>query len=137
MDSRSPSPLLPVACLIFLTTASACGPLADHEVSPELGSDESAASVIPGFQVNCFYSHRLKDDPIVFPGTPGAAHMHDFFGNRSTDAFSTTASLRAASTNCQNSDDKSGYWAPTLYSRGSRSLRHGCTRTTDGDRSRI
>jgi hypothetical protein len=34
-----------------------------------------------------------SDDPIVFPRQPGAAHQHDFFGNTSTNAYSTDASL--------------------------------------------
>ena len=33
------------------------------------------------FVLRCKYSHTLMDDPIVFPGRPGASHMHDFFGN--------------------------------------------------------
>ena len=27
------------------------------------------------FLADCPYSHRLPDDPIVFPGLPGASHM--------------------------------------------------------------
>ena len=33
------------------------------------------------FVLRCGYSHSLTDDPIVFPGQPGASHLHDFFGN--------------------------------------------------------
>lgn len=47
------------------------------------------------FVVRCGYSHSLPDDPIVFPGQQGASHLHDFFGNTATDAFSTQASLLA------------------------------------------
>ena len=39
------------------------------------------------FQVNCSVSRRnLPDDPIVFPGLPGASHSHTFMGNNSTNA---------------------------------------------------
>ena len=38
-------------------------------------------------------SHRA-DDPIVLPGHAGDAHLHDFFGNTTTAADSTHASLR-------------------------------------------
>jgi len=70
------------------------------------------------FRVSCPYSHSKADDPIVFPGQPGASHMHDFFGNNSVDAFSTESSLRAASTTCSTSDDLSGYWEPEMYVNG-------------------
>ena len=32
---------------------------------------------------------NLPDDPIVFPGLPGASHMHTFMGNTTTNASST------------------------------------------------
>ena len=54
-------------------------------------------------------------DPIVAPGRP-SGHMHDFFGNRSTGANSTYASMQSGSTNCTLSGDKAGYWVPTLIS---------------------
>jgi hypothetical protein len=60
---------------------------------------------------------------------PGAAHSHDFFGNRSTDAHSTYESLRAATaTTCLNPDDKSAYWIPTVKwtnASGTRDLKAG------------
>ena len=40
------------------------------------------------FVTRCNFSHRNMDDPIVFPGQPGAAHSHDFFANRSTTHLS-------------------------------------------------
>jgi hypothetical protein len=69
--------------------------------------------------VRCRFSHRNQDDPIVSPGQPGSSHDHTFFGNRSTDAFSTLASLRAGGrTTCSDRADRSAYWAPTLYVAG-------------------
>jgi len=70
------------------------------------------------FRVSCPYSHSKTDDPIVFPGQPGASHLHDFFGNNSVDAFSDESSLRAATTTCSTSDDLSGYWEPAMYVTG-------------------
>jgi hypothetical protein len=67
------------------------------------------------FRVTCPYSHSKPDDPIVFPAQPGASHLHDFFGNRTVDAFSTESSLRAGTTTCETSDDLSGYWEPAMY----------------------
>ena len=50
------------------------------------------------FVESCRFSHQAPDDPIVFPGEPGASHQHTFVGNRTTDAFSTFGSLRSART---------------------------------------
>ena len=71
------------------------------------------------FAVPCRFSHRNQDDPIVFPGRPGRSHDHTYFGNTSTDAFSTTASLRnAGRSTCLLAGDTAAYWAPTLFVRG-------------------
>lgn len=66
------------------------------------------------FHVSCDFSHAAMDDPIVSPGEPGSSHVHNFFGNTSTDAFSTYASMRKSSTSCSFGADTSGYWAPAL-----------------------
>lgn len=70
------------------------------------------------FSVSCGFSHRAPDDPIVHPGRPGASHLHDFFGNASTDAASTASTLARAPTTCGTVQDRAAYWAPAL-------LRHG------------
>jgi hypothetical protein len=70
------------------------------------------------FFANCRFSHTAADDPILFPGRPGAAHPHTFFGNRSTNAHSTLATLRSADTTCKPPADKSAYWVPTLFKDG-------------------
>ena len=66
------------------------------------------------FIVDCLFAHRAKDDPIVYPRQPGASHMHDFFGNKSTNAFSTYRSMLHARTNCDMAGETAAYWAPTL-----------------------
>ena len=66
------------------------------------------------FQVNCPVSHTGQNDPIVYPGQPGASHDHTFLGNTSTNAYSTTESLLEGTTNCLVPADKSAYWFPTL-----------------------
>src|SRR5205814_653328 len=58
------------------------------------------------------------DDPIVYPGKPGSSHEHVFFGNRTTDAFSTYASLVGQPTSCRISADHAAYWIPALYVNG-------------------
>jgi hypothetical protein len=67
------------------------------------------------FLADCPFSHRLPDDPIVFPNMPGASHMHSFFGNRVTDAFTDVNDLRGGQSNCNPSVDQSSYWVPTLF----------------------
>ncbi|WP_250006609.1 DUF1996 domain-containing protein [Actinoplanes sp. M2I2] len=68
------------------------------------------------FNATCAYSHSRPDDPIIFPGMPGASHMHTFLGNTSTDAYATTRTLLAnAGTTCRPAPDLSAYWIPTLY----------------------
>ena len=42
-------------------------------------------------------------------------HMHAFYGNMSTDAYSTRASLLAAGTTCTDKKDKAAIWAPTAF----------------------
>jgi len=77
---------------------------------------KSAAGV--NFVGNCRFSHMAMDDPIVFPGQPGASHNHSFVGNVSTSAFSTVDSLRAAATTCRRPGETAAYWMPTLYLDG-------------------
>ncbi|WP_394619599.1 DUF1996 domain-containing protein [Lentzea sp. JNUCC 0626] len=66
------------------------------------------------FQANCSFATDRPDDPIVFPGLPGASHLHTFLGNNSINANSTNDSLRQGSTNCITPDDKSAYWFPSV-----------------------
>ena len=67
------------------------------------------------FQANCAVSRsNLPDDPIVFPGQPGASHSHTFMGNTTTNANSTLASLQAGTSSCSAPDDRSAYWMPTM-----------------------
>jgi Domain of unknown function (DUF1996) len=82
------------------------------------GSSPASAGDISEWVILCPFSHRASDDPIVFPGDPGAAHTHDFFGNETTDASSTHRSLLRGSTTCEFRPDKAGYWFPTAYASG-------------------
>ena len=79
-------------------------PAAAAQISEEGGS----------WSVICTFSHRATDDPIVHPGHAGASHLHDFFGNLSTDAFSTRRTLLAEQSDCSRAPDRSAYWVPTL-----------------------
>ena len=90
----------------YLLMAPAGANAADRPVT-------AAATIPPGavrvaeFLADCPASHRLPDDPIIFPGLPGASHMHSFFGSTATDAHSTVNDLLNANSNCNPSIDKS------------------------------
>lgn len=81
--------------------------------------NSNAATRYPSvpFVVSCSVSHVSKDDPILHPGMPMASHTHAFFGNRSTNAKSTTASMSGATTSCRDPFDRAAYWLPTLKGR--------------------
>lgn len=68
------------------------------------------------FVAYCPVSHIQPDDPIVFPGIPGASHMHSFYGSNITNAYtSDTCSFLNKPTTCDPTTDTSSYWIPTLY----------------------
>jgi hypothetical protein len=67
-------------------------------------------------RINCMPSHLLYDDPIVYPGVEGAAHLHQFFGNTLTNRDSTYSSLRQTGngTCSGNRINRTGYWHPAM-----------------------
>jgi len=73
-------------------------------------------SDIGAFRIPCSFSHMAFDDPIVYPGVPGAAHLHTFFGNTATSATSTAESIRTSgnSTCLGGTINRSAYWVPTM-----------------------
>ncbi|MET0494983.1 MAG: DUF1996 domain-containing protein [Actinoplanes sp.] len=95
--------------------------LAEFEVYGSGGGTAPPPTIPPGavrvaeFLADCPASHRLPDDPIIFPNMPGASHMHSFFGSTVTDAYSNVNTLLNANSNCNPSIDKSAYWIPTFY----------------------
>lgn len=76
-----------------------------------LAAPASAARLLA---VGCVDSHRSYDDPIVNPGAPHAAHLHEFTGSWSTSATSTPESMRASGHTCELEGDTAGYWTPAL-----------------------
>ncbi|GAA4250496.1 DUF1996 domain-containing protein [Dactylosporangium darangshiense] len=71
---------------------------------------------LPEFRADCQYSHSAADDPIVFPGLPGASHMHSFVGNKATGAGTQVGDLQKfTATTCKPVQDHSAYWVPTLF----------------------
>ena len=91
-------------------------------MAPNPVTDVAPSNAVPEhkmfheFQANCAVSRtNLPDDPIVFPGLPGASHSHTFLGNTTTNAATTVSSLSAGETKCLAQGDLSAYWMPTLY----------------------
>lgn len=75
------------------------------------------------FVIQCKTPVRsAPDDPIVFPNQPGAAHLHEFYANKSINASSTYQSLLGQATGCASTEpfDTASYWHPTLYANGTR-----------------
>lgn len=127
---RATSALLVGSVFVVLAAACAADPTnvreAEHDHS-SMPVDPAAVMGAPDrpiagpqgavgqFVVECPYSHALPDDPIVYPGEPGASHMHVFFGNTGADADSTLQSLLLDGTTCEQALDTASYWAPALY----------------------
>jgi hypothetical protein len=109
--------LLMALCLLVVA-AAVIGGRSQRAEGSVTGFQHIVQGTVPQFVVRCAYSHSATDDPIVFPGDPGASHRHDFFGNRSTDAFSTPDAMLDADTSCQQALDTAAYWAPTLFDHG-------------------
>jgi hypothetical protein len=73
------------------------------------------------WSIKCNVTHSAPDDPIVFPAQAGRSHLHDFFGNVSVNAATTTGSLVKAGSSClkgMNEVDKAAYWTPALMHNG-------------------
>jgi hypothetical protein len=81
---------------------------------PALG----AAAEKGRFVVRCDFSHESRNDPIALFRAPGLSHLHEFFGNTSTNARSTARKLRRRGDTTCNSQDRSAYWAPALSING-------------------
>jgi hypothetical protein len=79
-------------------------------------SEVAPLSEIGAFRVSCDFSHMSYDDPIVYPGQPGAAHLHAFFGNTGTNAASTAQSIATSgNSTCRGGTlNRTAYWVPAM-----------------------
>lgn len=128
---------------VALSDGASDGPYADS-VSAVPVRHTGPQGAYGQFVTDCALSHSGPDDPIVYPtsvtdgpghaahaddanpakdvgnghGASGVSHLHQFFGNTSTDSASTLDSLLGADTTCQKKLDKAAYWAPALYDHG-------------------
>ena len=114
---------------LMLVIAAMVGP--SFAAKPKV--DDESAGISRGdligvnFVESCRFSHQAPDDPIVFPGRPGASHQHTFVGNTTTNAFSPHGSLNAGGTTCMRQDDRAAYWVPALYQGSTSVLPQGAT----------
>ena len=79
----------------------------------------SAPDVLGAFRFICGSGHLSYDDPIVYPCQPGVSHLHQFYGNTGTNAYSTFETLRTSGkSSCANGTDspgnRSAYWTPAM-----------------------
>ena len=75
----------------------------------------AAPDPIGAFRFICNAGQLLSDDPIVYPGRPGASHLHQFFGNTGANADSTYSSLRqSGQSTCMSPLNRSAYWMPAM-----------------------
>jgi Domain of unknown function (DUF1996) len=122
---------LVVALAAAGVTTLAPAAVAKHGPGGSRASTADAVSVRQLQGVNfigsCRFSHRAPDDPIVYPGIPGASHDHTFVGNRTTNAFSTVDSLLAGRTTCRRPAETAAYWMPTLFVDGNAVVPEGAT----------
>ena len=112
----SPTKLLAILAAL-LSTAALVPWASTANAAPTI---EPSGSWHGSFQVACRFSHTNSDDPIVYPGKVGAAHQHEFFGNRTTNAYSTRANLLGEATTCSRRGDTAAYWTPSLSNNGQR-----------------
>ncbi len=94
------------------------GPRSDY-LQDAGGNSEIAFPTEAGgqFRTACEFSHFSYDDPLVFPGQPGAAHLHMFFGNTHVNAHSTYDTLlNSGSSTCNGMElNRTGYWVPAMF----------------------
>lgn len=92
-------------------------------LQPSWGSgaipDSAAPDVVGAFRMTCGAGNLAYIDPIVYPGTVGQSHLHQFYGLTDVRSNETYESARAGTrlTTCGSGEtglNKSGYWLPAL-----------------------
>lgn len=84
-------------------------------LGPKRIPPSAAPDILGAFRFLCGPGQLSYDDPIVYPGQRGKAHLHQFFGNLGADAHSTYESLRkSGESTCQNELNRSAYWMPAM-----------------------
>ena len=83
--------------------------------SPD-GTGKYLCKAAGDFRASNFAGKLATDDPIVFPGVKGAAHLHVFYGNISANYQTNSASLvkNCVSLFAGGCANATGYWAPDI-----------------------
>jgi hypothetical protein len=123
--------------MVGVAAAAACVVTLLWWKAPAASGQEETVPTEESFVVKCEFHHREQVDPIVGVGH----HMHDFFGNTTTNANSTYQTLRDApdpaatppdpGTTCDDPGDTAAYWTPTVSwtdSSGTKELTASITR---------
>jgi hypothetical protein len=112
---------LALMLIVGVAAAAACVMTLMLWKAPAASGQDETTPTEESFVVKCEFSHRDQVDPIVDFGKATSFHMHDFYGNTTTDENSTYETLRAGGTNCDEPNDTdtaaadtAAYWAPTL-----------------------
>lgn len=94
------------------------GPRSDYLGFPN-GNPEQAFPISDGGQARnaCEFSHFGYNDPVVFPGQEGVAHLHMFFGNTHVNGYTDTDTLfESGSGTCNGQElNRTGYWVPAMF----------------------
>jgi hypothetical protein len=82
-------------------------------------SEQAMPSDVGAFRTSCALSHMNSDDAIVYPGQPGRAHLHAYFGNTGTNAYSNAESLKnSGNSTCRGGiANRSAYWVPAVLDK--------------------
>lgn len=115
-----PPPVLGASWTADVDMAKALGPAWGNGAIPEPYTPDRSEGA---FRFTCGGEGPLSyDDPVVYPGKPGASHLHHVWGNTKFDSFTGPAELAAnAETNCNYgpySVNRSSYWMPALVHDG-------------------
>jgi hypothetical protein len=86
---------LALMLILGVAAAAACVVTLMLWKAPAASGQEETSPTEPSFLVKCEFHHRDQVDPIVDFGNPKSHHMHEFFGNTTTNANSTYNTLRA------------------------------------------
>lgn len=83
----------------------------------EMAMGEPGERGAHGVRIYCPVSHFAYDDPIIKPGQPGKAHLHQFIGRTDVDAYTTAETLSAPGrTSCEGGlNIAASYWQPALF----------------------
>jgi hypothetical protein len=92
----------------------------DDNIIINVGSTAACVDTDEGkLRFLCNPGHLSYNDPILYPGQEGAAHLHHFFGNSFVDHNSTYTSLRTLGDGTDGTcggkaNNRTGYWFPAM-----------------------